>query len=120
MPTNCQTEISASVTSAVEGRPSQGANQRAEADRLQRALGDAPQRRQDQVPGEADDHDRQHGRQEDHRAIEALELEPRQAQQTRERDADRVLHQHVDGEEDQVVPGRVPERLRPDRVGRAG
>ena len=27
MPTNCHTEISASVTSAVEGRPSQGANQ---------------------------------------------------------------------------------------------
>ena len=26
MPTNCQTEISASVISAVEGRPSQGAN----------------------------------------------------------------------------------------------
>ncbi len=27
MPTNCQTDISASVTSAVDGRPSQGANQ---------------------------------------------------------------------------------------------
>ncbi len=26
MPTNCQTEINASVTSAVEGRPSHGAN----------------------------------------------------------------------------------------------
>ena len=27
MPTNCHTEISASVTSAVDGRPSHGANQ---------------------------------------------------------------------------------------------
>ena len=117
MPTNCQTEISASVTSAVEGRPSQGANQASQAHRLQRAFGDAPQRRQDQVPGEADDDHRQHGRQEDDRAIEPLELEARQAQEPCERDADRVLHRHVHGEENQIVPGRVPKRLRPDRVG---
>ncbi len=107
MPTNCHTEISASVTSAVEGRPSQGANQAPSPTALQRAFGDAPQRRQDEVPGEADDHHREHRRQEDDGAVERLQLQAGQAEQARQRDADRILHRHVDGEEHEVVAQRA-------------
>src|SRR5882724_2060689 len=70
---------------------------------LQGARGYAPQRGEDQVPGESNDDNREHRRQEHDGAIETLKLQARQAQQSCERDADRVLHAHVHGEEDQIV-----------------
>jgi hypothetical protein len=110
MPTNCQTETSARVVSAYSSLPSQGANRIAEADRVQHRGGDAPDRREDQLPGEADDHEGEDRRHEDRRAVERREAQPRMREDRGQRDADGVLHQHVDQEEPEIVAERVPER----------
>ena len=49
-----------------------------------------------------------------------LKAQLRQRQHGGQRHADRVLHQHVDEEEDEVVLQRVPERRRPCRVEQQG
>ena len=54
------------------------------------------------------------------RAVDGSPGQCRQAEEHRQREPDRVLHDHVDGEEDEVVPERVPERTRPARVGQKG
>ena len=70
MPTNCQTEISATVIRRrFPGRAR--ARKVGQADGLQETLGDAPERGQDQLPDETDDHHREHGRQENEGAIDA-------------------------------------------------
>jgi hypothetical protein len=102
MPTNCQTEMRETVSSAVDSWPS-----------FQKARRNAPERVEHELPDEADDNDRQHGRQEDERAIDAAADQPRQAEQHGESQADAVLHHHVNGEENQVVAERVPELARP-------
>jgi hypothetical protein len=116
MPTNCQTDISETVMSAVDSSPSQGAKRKPRPN-VCRNLGDAPERRENQLPGEADDDDRQHGRHEDQRAVGGAKAKARQAEQGGEHQADGVLHGHVNQEEQAVVPEGVPERNRPGRVG---
>ena len=88
MPTNCQTEISEIVSSAVDSWPSQGANKLPRPTAFKSALGDAPERVEDELPDEADDDDRQHRRQEDQRAVDAAAAEPRQAEQHGEHQPD--------------------------------
>ena len=117
MPTNCQTEIRETVISAVLSWPSQGAKSWGRPMVFEEPLGDAPERAQDQLPDETDDDDREHGRQEDEGAIDVAPEEPRQAQHGGQRDADDVLHRHMDGEEDQIVDQRVAELVGPDRMG---
>ena len=120
MPTNCQTEISDSAVSAYSSRPSHGAKSALQAHRVEQARGDAPERRQDQLPGEADDHEAEDRGDEDRRAVERGEPQARRGEQRREQDADRVLHQHMDQEEPGVVAERVPEARRPARIAEEG
>ena len=93
-----------------------GREQPLQADRTQHRRRHAPDRAQDQLPGEADDHHRQHGRHEDGGAVEGPARQVRHRQDRRERHADRVLHQHVDHEEVEIVPERVPELAGPALV----
>src|SRR5208282_1604678 len=54
-------------------QPEPGREPASQAYRLEGALRDAPERRQDQIPGKADDDDGQHRRQKDDGAVERLE-----------------------------------------------
>ena len=90
--------------------------QPAKPNRAEQRRRDPPERAEDELPREAHDHDGEHRRQEDQRAVEAAPGEAGQAEQHREREADAVLDDHVDGEEHAGVAQRVPEPRGPERV----
>ena len=90
---------------------------RAQAGRAQQASRDTPQGAEDQLPDEADDHKRQHGRREEQRPVDGQAGEAPRAEQRRQQQPDRILHEHVDGEEDEVVPHGAPEPRRIEGVG---
>ena len=83
MPTFCQTEISDTAISAEPGLPSQGAKKRLHADQIHEKRRDAPDRRQDQLPDEADDDEGKQRRQEDRRPVEGRETQLRDATASR-------------------------------------
>ena len=116
MPTNCQTEISAERGQRILFLAEPRREQALQPDEVEQVRRDAPERRQDQLPDEADDDEGQDRRHEDRRAVEGAEAQLRAGQQRGQQHADRVLHQHVDDEEPEIVPERVPEAGRPARV----
>ena len=75
---------------------------------------------QDQLPGEADDDEGEHGRQEEDRSVERAAAQFRDGQERGQRDADRVLQQQVEDEEVDVVPQRLPKVDRPIRIAEQG
>ncbi|MNS97007.1 hypothetical protein D3C72_1313290 [compost metagenome] len=92
----------------------------ANAHAIHQRLAHTPQRRQDQLPDEADDDDGQQGGQEDQGAVAALALQTLEAEEGGQQQADGILQQHVDEEKLAVVPHRIPETLRPLRVEQDG
>ena len=64
---------------------------------------------EDELPGKADDDEGQDRRDEDRGAVEGREAQARAGEERGQRNADRVLHQHMDDEEPGVIPKRVPE-----------
>ena len=73
MPTNCQTEISAERGERVVFLAEPGREQALQPDAIEQVGRDAPDRRQDQLPDEADDDEGEDGRDEDRRAVEGRE-----------------------------------------------
>jgi hypothetical protein len=118
MPTHCHTDTSERVTSAVAFEAQPGLVQVLQTEHPEEVAGDAPQGTQDQPPDEADQDDGEHRRKEQQRAEHRLEAGDLRAEQGGQQQPERVLHQHVDGEEHEVVPDRVPQEGRPVHVAR--
>ena len=119
-PIQCQALTKTSAPSAVAGSPSQGRARAAETDPGQPGIDQSEIGVEEQLPEEGDDHVRQHHRQKQGGAVEAVAPRlPKQQPGQQERAA--VLDHREPGEHFHVVregvPGRRRERCPPEHVG---
>ena len=114
-PTHCQHETREMTISDETGLAQPGQRQLLQAHASENLVDGAPLRIEDQAPEKADHQDGERGRDKNDRAQRAGAADAGGEQRGKEQ-AQRVLHQHVNGEKDDGVAQRIEEAVAPERV----